>query len=833
MGLSDYFTFSVDVAFDAGPFNASPTWTEVTDDVLASEGVTFSRGTRSVGSRVGPGLADLTMRNWAEGSKVAGRWTPGVAASPWHPLKLKRRLRVQVIPSSVGVGVRTNLVANPSFETNTTGWDASDGVPTITRSTVTGHSGTCSLKVTPTSSAWMAVITSTRFAVTAGATYSISARQYVQSSRTGAITLVWYNDVDTFLSNDVGYSALSASTWNLVGRVSVAPAGATYARAYFAVVDSVAAEDWWLDSVIVEQVPAGTSSPGAYFDGSTSGYEWTGTAHASTSRTATYPLWSGHITDHTPGWVGAGKATCGLSCSDILAALARAKPFPVGAVLAEQLYDSPVLCYPLDEAAGATSAGDRSPARAPLLLPAQLGSGGGYDFGAGAVGPEESTCLALTRASAANGLYFSGASSAGTAATTDLGGGAADGIAVEAVVQPSAAASMIAAQSNAVTGYGWGSLWALQVGTDATGKPVAYLIGSNGATIATVTGPTALPTDTPSLLTATAEPVVDTCQIELYVNGVSAGTATATGLCPGTGMVFVGLGTGGNLWDGQIANVAVYDAVLSGARIAAHYQAMTGWAGESSGYRFARLAGLFGLPSGLISSGSGGVGILGPQAIAGKQITAALNEVADSDRGSINVDTEGALRFSGRTTRHGVATSVTLDARTDILNSLDGLAYNDEDLVNDATVTRDGGATVRHVNQASVDEYGSLTATADVILNSDDDAQSHAEWLANVHSQPAIKAPTLRVSMLNIASRSSSTAAALCALDLGQRITVTNLPAGLPATTLELFVEGINDEVGANDWVRTITTSNITRGGAVWVLGDATYSVLGSTTILA
>ena len=67
----------------------------------------------------------------------------------------------------------------------------------------------------------------------------------------------------------------------------------------------------------------------------------------------------------------------------------------------------------------------------------------------------------------------------------------------------------------------------------------------------------------------------------------------------------------------------------------------------------------------------------------------------------------------------------------------------------------------------------------------------------------------------------------------GQRITVTNLPAGLPTTTLDLFVEGISDEVGPNDWVRTITTSSLIRGGAAWVLGDSDLSVLGSTTILA
>jgi hypothetical protein len=140
---------------------------------------------------------------------------------------------------------------------------------------------------------------------------------------------------------------------------------------------------------------------------------------------------------------------------------------------------------------------------------------------------------------------------------------------------------------------------------------------------------------------------------------------------------------------------------------------------------------------------------------------------------------------------------------------------------------------VRAVNADSVAEFGSLTDDAEAACADDDAAQYVAEGLANRRAWPAIKAPTLRVSMLALATSSPAQVDAMLQLARGQRITVTNLPAGLPTTTLDLFVEGISDEVGPNDWVRTITTSSLVRGGGGWVLGDSTMSVLGSTTILA
>lgn len=223
---------------------------------------------------------------------------------------------------------------------------------------------------------------------------------------------------------------------------------------------------------------------------------------------------------------------------------------------------------------------------------------------------------------------------------------------------------------------------------------------------------------------------------------------------------------------------------------------------------------------------------MGAQPVGGKTLTSALGEVAVTEQGAVEVDRDGLLRFAGRDLRRGAPSVVTLDARTDILSDFDGLPFNDEGLLNDVTVTRVNGATQRAVNQASSDEYGPITDSIEVWLNDDDAALRLAEWLANKDAQPQLRAPILKISMAALAARSPGKVDAVMALERGQRITVSNLPAGLPATSLDLFVEGLSDEWGKNDWVRTITTSSLWRNGAVWILGDPFYGVLGSTTIL-
>ena len=61
---------------------------------------------------------------------------------------------------------------------------------------------------------------------------------------------------------------------------------------------------------------------------------------------------------------------------------------------------------------------------------------------------------------------------------------------------------------------------------------------------------------------------------------------------------------------------------------------------------------------------------------------------------------------------------------------------------------------------------------------------------------------------------------------------MTNLPASTsPMTTADLLVEGIAERQSMSEWRLTLNTvpASLLQG---WILGDATYGVLDSTTKL-
>lgn len=187
--------------------------------------------------------------------------------------------------------VRTNLVTNPSGETNANLWSqytpvASNSV-TVSRDATLGYVGTACLKLTgagggppPGTAEMRAQVVN----VTGGATYALQARVRSAAVARNAKCRV------TFVgpSGSTTYSGAPQLTttggWTLITMTASAPADAV--QAYPAVVfDSVGLSEvhYW-DAVLFEKA----STVGTYFDGSTAAgggwtYAWTGTAHASSS----------------------------------------------------------------------------------------------------------------------------------------------------------------------------------------------------------------------------------------------------------------------------------------------------------------------------------------------------------------------------------------------------------------------------------------------------------------------------------------------------------------------------------------------------------------------
>lgn len=195
----------------------------------------------------------------------------------------------QIVTPSV-----TNLIPNPSFETNSTGWSAVNGA--ITTTSAQAYSGTKSLQVTANSSGLVYVWPVPYITVTAGVTYSASG--YVRSGTTARntrIAMQWYN-VSNGIISTVNGTLISGSTtdWIRIVFTGEAPAGAVAARVLFYVSgqSATAADVFYLDAVTMEE--GSTVSP--YFDGASAGATWGGTAHASTSNLPTTPAYHAALT---------------------------------------------------------------------------------------------------------------------------------------------------------------------------------------------------------------------------------------------------------------------------------------------------------------------------------------------------------------------------------------------------------------------------------------------------------------------------------------------------------------------------------------------------------
>jgi len=173
----------------------------------------------------------------------------------------------------------TNLITNPSFETNTTGWAAS-GTNTIASSTAEAKFGGYSLKATYQDTATLASYAAT---LTASTTYYLSCYIYVPTNWDGGNIRLNSSD---YASASATYNTIytdgtsSKDRWlyietkleidsDAVGSITIDTTSAPTAGRFI-----------YIDAV---QCEANSSYATTYIDGDQDGCKWTGTEHGSTS----------------------------------------------------------------------------------------------------------------------------------------------------------------------------------------------------------------------------------------------------------------------------------------------------------------------------------------------------------------------------------------------------------------------------------------------------------------------------------------------------------------------------------------------------------------------
>ncbi|MFG2747220.1 carbohydrate binding domain-containing protein [Streptomyces chartreusis] len=766
-------TLTIEAGFGWAPTSPTITWTDITQWVDLRQQIRISRGASDELSQTQAGTLGLTLDN------TDGRFTPGNTASPYSPY-VRPSCPIRI---SRTVGGK-NLLPNPSFETGVADWTPS-ATPTRAVSTTHVYDGTQSMLITWGGVAGQTVTSAAVSGLVVGEVYTFSAYVWVPAG-----------DATVQLSL-AGGSAGAASTLNdQFERISCTFTATTTSHQVRvrSVGTPTAGDQVWVDACQIEQGSAAT-----VFDSTVA---------------QTYYRFYGLVTDWNQGWTGL-QDRVRVGAVDLFGLLSGDEQLQA-LIVEEILQVSPLAYYPLSEPSSATSAGDIAGAGAGSLAITQAGAGGTLEFGEGTgPGADGLSTPLFTPSSATAGKYLSG----------DLGQNFADAASdyymfMECWFSTTTSGRVLfslRSQSNQFQ-----IIFSLESGTGklriqwtTIGGPLAGFGSSVAAT--------------PNLADGEQHFILyDEQAGEVYIDDDPTGYSVAVDGMYELRHLTVGAYANDRLWSGTISHLALHaPATPWAASITGRYDAgMNGFAGEDSDVRVLRLAAYAGihslLPSGVFSA-------VASQGEGGKTALEMMREVEATEGGKLATDREAAsLIFQARSVRYNATSALSLayaDLETDDVQS----TVDTQKLVNTVTGSRPGGATQRIANVSSRVAYGPKRRELNLLKMTDGEVLDAAWWLISRYADPP---PEIRQIPVEAYTLPDATVQALLAADISTVFTITSLPATAPAPTATATVEGYVETIGQSSHRINFHTSR-TNTDSVWVLGNSTYSALGSTTRLA
>ncbi|MEV0441801.1 hypothetical protein AB0I84_35135 [Streptomyces spectabilis] len=803
----------VEVAFGYTLTSASPVWTDISAYTeLAGSGISIVRGAQDELSETQPGTCQLTLDN------SDGRFTPHRTAGAYYPnVKKNVPLRVSVATVDTVSGAAPWPLAQlgDAFDDDRVDsalWGGSFGGATETggRARIPCAAGVFAGYLTPRS--W--TLTGSKVTVkvaalpTAGAASTCVAGIYVASETAGTYLAFEHNRVTGQLLclSTVGYTdgAATVLTYNpaLHGWLRIREsAGTTYWETshdgYAWTVRRSLATPAWVGTDDVTFSMEATRNAGAddVFE-----VEMVGAT--------VHPRFYGMVNDWPVQWQGL-QAKTAISCTDLFkwAGLGR-ELLPM--LNQEVLLDRPTAYYPLSEPADSTSAGDLSgtPGVSSLTI-VQAGAGGTLTFDAG-TGPSDGLgCPTFAPASSSAGKYLS----------ADLGQTFTDAnvnfrTRIECWFSTSTDGRVLLALTSSDNSVKL--IISLESGT---GK-VKFEYAQDGAALQSYVAAT------PNLADGNLHYLVfHEFADEVSVDGTLYTTTTTS--AADFRLLYVGGFANTRLWNGQIAQLAIYVRSITTAEITPHYTTgTTEHVGESADVRAARIASYVGLT---VTAQGTIFDAMASQKALGRSALDHLREIETTESGKLLASRAGAaLLFQSRSLRYNPVAALSL-AYGDLETGDVQYADDDQKMVNEVRATRHGGATQRIINQDAIDTYGPKPKDVELFKNSDLKVTDAANWLVSRYADPP---PEIRQVPVEAFSLPVATYRTLLDADVSTVLTLTGLPDQAPASTATVVIEGYTETIGLGAHRIDFHTSRA-QTDAVWVLDDPVYSVLGSTTRLA
>ncbi|MFJ7070190.1 hypothetical protein [Streptomyces sp. NPDC101115] len=278
----------------------------------------------------------------------------------------------------------------------------------------------------------------------------------------------------------------------------------------------------------------------------------------------------------------------------------------------------------------------------------------------------------------------------------------------------------------------------------------------------------------------------------------------------------------GTIPDLRIGHVTVFPQGSASFANVPFGEADQGYNGENARDRIARLAGeeAATVSISLVDSDTSRLSErLGPQ--LPKALLDILQDAADADGGILYEDTtKSALKYRTRTTLENQTPKLIVDYGQ--LTQPFEPTENDLNLRNVVEVQRDRGgyATVTlEEGPLSTDEVGVYDESVSLNLYQDAQTPLHAGWRLHLASWDEARYPAVRI----LLHKYPALIPQVMALEIGDRIQITNTPDWMPPGPVDLIVQRIEDELKTLEWTVTLTCSP----AGPWTVGVVDDDELG------
>ncbi len=288
---------------------------------------------------------------------------------------------------------------------------------------------------------------------------------------------------------------------------------------------------------------------------------------------------------------------------------------------------------------------------------------------------------------------------------------------------------------------------------------------------------------------------------------------------------------GGGITDTAVGHVSIQPGITSVYDLADQLNA---YIGEKPARRFWRLCQEENIPFRLIGHLDDGE-LMGAQTRS--TLVSLLTEVAETDLG-IMFEPRDLFGLGYRTRESLYNTSATVALDYDAEQVSIGLEPVDDDQAtrNDITVTREGGSSARAMletgplsTQAPPNGVGPYPSSVTIAAMSDQQLPDQASWRLHLGTVDEARYPQVTMNLANAAlSSNAALSAAVRALEVGDRLTIANLPSWLPPELVSQLVYGFDELLDnfANEIVVNCVPDSPYQVG---VYGTARYGPYAST----